>query len=449
MTLALASSACGPNLPEGLPESIDRIVVEEMREHGLAGVAVAVARGPFIVHAAGYGFADVENSIPVTPETVFRVGSITKQFTAAAILDLVDEGRLSLDDRLTEYLPDYPGPGADVTVSMLLSHTAGIKNYTTLEPWWETLTMEMSPRRLIGSFEEAPFDFAPGSEFSYSNSGYVLLGWIAEQITGQPYGGILNERLFAPLNLRSASYCDDRALVPNRARGYAITDGELVHAAYVSMSQAYAAGGVCASARDLARWMSQLSSGGAIGRDGWQRMTRPATLADGSSVEYGYGLAIGSLEGHRRVGHVGGMLGFAGQIAYYDEDDITIVVLSNTEGARTSVLESEIARVVFGLEADEVLDLPLTPDELSAYVGTYDLRLARVSVAVRDGHLVTAVTVPGLEGDHTLLYQGDRRFVSQADPNVSVTFEIVEGRARSFILSHRGLTIRGVRVAAG
>jgi len=195
--------------------------------------------------------------------------------------------------------------------------------------------------------------------------------------------------------------------------------------------------------------MSQLSSGGAIGRTGWELMRTPVSLLDGSRVEYGFGLSIGYLEGRHRVGHVGGMLGFAGQIAYYDESDITIVVLSNTEGARTSVLESEIARLVLGLEATEVLDLPLTVEELSTYVGTYDLRLTRVRVSIRDGRLVTAVSVPGLEGNHTLLYQGGQRFVSQADPNVSVTFDVAGGRAGSFVLSHRGITVRGVRDASG
>jgi CubicO group peptidase (beta-lactamase class C family) len=449
MALAVAAAlvACGPDVPENLGEAIDRIVLAEMEEGGLAGVAVGVARGLFVVHAAGYGFADVENEIPVTPETSFRVGSITKQFTAAAIVDLADDGALDLDDRLTQYLPEYPGYGPDVTISMLLSHTSGVKNYTTMEAWWETLAADMTPRRLIGVFEAQPFDFNPGIEFAYSNSGYVLLGWIAEQVTGQPYGGILNERLFVPLQLESTRYCDDRTLVRNRARGYAVTDGHLTNATYVSMSQAYAAGGVCSNVRDLIRWTRQLSRGGAVGREGWRAMSTPATLANGTPIEYGYGLALGYLEGHRRVSHVGGMLGFSGQIAHYEDDDLTIVVLSNTEGARTSAIEAEIARLMMGLGEQEVADILLAPEELDTYLGTYDLRLTRISITAQGGRLATEVTVPGLAGSHTLLYQGGHRFVSRSDPDVSVTFDVGVGRASSFVLSHKGITMRAARVA--
>jgi CubicO group peptidase (beta-lactamase class C family) len=444
-----ALASCGPGVPEGLGDSIDELVRAAMEEGPITGVAVAVSRGSRIVHEAGYGWADVENELPVTPETVFKVGSITKQFTAATILDLADDDMLALDDRLSDYLPEYPGYGPEVTIATLLSHTAGVKNYTTMQRWWETLAVEMPPARLIDIFRGEPFDFRPGTEFSYSNSGYVLLGWIAEQVTGQPFGGILNERLFVPLGLESTRYCDDRALVPNRARGYAIVNGELMHAARVSMSQAYAAGAVCSNVRDLIRWSRLLWAGAAIGDDAYEAMVTPATLVDGTAIEYGYGMAIGYLEGHHRVSHVGGMLGFAGQIAHYDEDDVTIVVLTNTEGAKASTIEAEIARLMLGLGDQEILDLLLSPEELEQYTGTYDLRLTQVTVTADAGRLETEVSVPGIEGSHTLLYQGNETFVSRADPDVSVTFEVEGGRARTFVLSHRGITLRGARVQGG
>lgn len=443
----LAFGACGPDVPEGLNDAIDRIVAAEMEEAGITGVAVGVARGSRVVHRAGYGLADVENDLPVTPETIFNIGSITKQFTAALVLGLVDDDALALDEPLTTYLPGYPSYGPEVTVETLLTHTSGIKNYTTMQPWWETLAVEMPPRRLIGIFENEPFDFRPGSRFSYSNSGYIVLGWLAEQALGQPYGGILNERLFVPLELSATSYCDDQALVPNRARGYALVDGALRHATYVSMSQAFAAGAVCSNVDDLLRWMQLLARGRVIGRDGYAAMTTPATLADGTPIEYGYGMAIGYLEGHHRVGHVGGTLGFSSQIAHYDEDDVTIVVLTNTEGARASAMEGEIARLMLGLGDQEIRDLLLAPEELAEYTGTYDVTLTTITVQASQGRLTTDVSVPGVQGRHTMLYQGNEHFISQSDPDVQATFTRRDGEVVSFVLDHKGITMRGERIA--
>ncbi|MGE0159922.1 MAG: serine hydrolase [Gemmatimonadales bacterium] len=439
--------SCGPDVPEGLSDAIDRAVRAEMESNGVTGVAVGVARGSRVVHRAGYGFADVENRIPVTPETIFNIGSITKQFTAALILELVDEGALALDEPITDYLTGYPGYGPEVTVESLLTHTSGIKNYTTMQRWWETLAVEMPPRRLISVFESEPFDFRPGSRFSYSNSGYIVLGWLAEQVVGQPYGGMLNERLFVPLELSSTSYCDDQALVPNRARGYVVQDGEVRHATYVSMSQAYAAGAVCSNVDDLLRWTQLLARGGVLGRDGYRAMTTPATLGDGTQVEYGYGMSIGYLEGHHRVGHVGGMLGFSSQIARYDDDDVTIVVLTNTESARASAIEGEIARLLLGLGDQEIKDILLSPEELAQYTGTYDMTLTTVTIRASDGHLTTEVPVPGVQGSHTMLFQGDETFISRSDPDVYATFTRRDGRADGFVLTHKGITMRGVLIA--
>ncbi len=444
---ALATAACGPAEPENLSERIDAIVESAMAEGPIAGVSVSIARGVDVLHEKGYGYADLEHRVPVTPETVFRIGSITKQFTAASVVQLADDGALSLDDRLTEYLPDYPGPASEVTVADLLSHTSGIPNYTTMDRWWETLTHETSPRGLISSFEDEPFDFPPGTRFSYSNSGYVVLGWIAEQVSGRPFGGLLNANLFAPLDLEQTRYCGDRAVIPNRARGYRALDGDFLHADYFSSSQAYAAGAVCSTAPDLVRWSLLLSTGLALGRDGYRAMSTPATLRDGTTIEYGYGMAIGYVEGHRRVSHVGGVLGFAGQIAHYDEDDLTVVVLTNTEGAKAANIEVEIARLVLGLGDEVILDVALAAEEAQRYVGTYDLSLTTVGVDFIEGRLRAEVDVPGLRGSYPLLYQGDGRFVAEHDSEIAVAFGPPDGPAQEFVLTHKGLTMHGERIS--
>ena len=231
---------------DALARAIDDIVETAMEEGPISGVSVAVARGLRVVHSQGYGYADVENERHATPETIYRVGSITKQFTAAAVMQLVDDGRIDLDASVTEYLPDFTAYSG-VTVQQLLNHTSGIKNYTSLEDWWAALGVEMTPRRLTEFFLGWPSDFEPGSRFSYTNSGYVLLGMVLEEATGRPYGGLLNERIFVANRLTATAYCDDRRLVPNLAHGYELFDGELRHAQYLSSSQVYAAGAICSS----------------------------------------------------------------------------------------------------------------------------------------------------------------------------------------------------------
>jgi CubicO group peptidase (beta-lactamase class C family) len=433
----------------GLEGQIDAIVTQAMAEGPIAGMSVAVARGGRVVHAKGYGVADVENQLPASADTIYQVGSITKQFTAAAVMQLVEQGKVRLNAPITAYVRDYPTRGHNVTVESLLNHTSGVRNFTTLRSWWRTMTVEMTPEEIVGVFRDEPFDFSPGTAFSYSNSGYILLGLLIERVSGKPFGGYLNENLFAPLDLGSTSYCDHRALVRDRARGYKVVDGAFVNADSVSPSQAYAAGAVCSNALDLVTWSRALSNGRAVSAKSYARMIAPGALTDGSRLEYGYGLAVGYLEQHHRIGHVGGTLGFAGQIANYDEDGLTIVVLSNTEGARVAGVESDIARLMLGLGDREVKDILLAPEELESYAGTYDLQLGAVTIAPAKGRLELVVSVPGIEGRLVLLNQGQNVFRAESDAEVSLSFDLEKGVAEAFVLSHKGITMRGTRVHRG
>ncbi len=431
----------------GVSALVDRVVERSVADEPISGISVAVARGGRTLHSAGYGFADLENQLPATAETVYSVGSITKQFTAAAILQLVDEGELGLEDPISGHLPYGPNYAPGVTIRSLLNHTSGIKNYTTMERWWRTIGVEMTPEEMVAVFQDEPRDFTPGSDFSYTNSGYFLLGLILERVSGQPFGGYLNRNLSVPLDLPSTSDCDDRALVPNRARGYQLLDGEFAHAPYVSMSQAYSAGGVCSNVLDLLQWTRFLSEGAVLGPDGYERMVTPDTLSDGREIEYGYGLAVGFLEGHRRVSHVGATLGFSSFMSHYPDDDLRIAVLSNTEGAETAGIESEIARLLLELGEQSSRDLPLSSEELSVYEGTYDFNLAEVVVTSSDGRLVAEISVPGLEGRYTLLYQGENNFQVQSDSETVARFQLQGGMAQGFVLDHQGITMRGRRIS--
>jgi CubicO group peptidase (beta-lactamase class C family) len=430
----------------GTAAAIDAVVREAMAEGPIAGLTVGVARGGRTLHLAGYGFGDLENRVPTTAETVYHVGSITKQFTAAAILQLVEEGRVDLDAPVGDYLEDLPERTRAITVRALLDHTGGVRNFTTMEPWWRTVAMDLTPRELAGIFLGEPLDFEPGTAFSYSNSGYILLGLLIERVSGRPYGGYLNEQLFQPLGLTRTSFCDQRSLTPDRARGYERAGEGFVNAQYISMTQAYAAGGLCSSAPDLLRWIRLLAGGGVIRRGSFAAMIEPARLADGRQMEYGLGLATAFTDGHRRIAHVGGMRGFSSFVALYPDDDLGIVVLTNTENAAAAAIVDRIAGIVLGIVDQEPLDLPLSSAELERYVGDYDMRLAEVSLTVRSGRLHAEIDDPGVP-DADLLYQGDHTFQAAGDPGTSVRFVMDGERATGFALSHQGITIEGRRLA--
>lgn len=438
---------------EGDPFSreVDRIVEEAMEAGPIAGVSVVVSRGWRVLHAKGYGYADVENRILATPQTIYNIGSITKQFTAAAVMEQVGEGTLALDLPVTQYLDEELSGRlahlSGVTLHHLLGHTSGIPDYTMRESSWRVLGLEMTPLQVLDYFDDPPLEFEPGTSFSYSNSGYVLAGLVLEAVTDRPYGGLLNASILVPHGLSSTAYCDDRRLVPNRAEGYDLVDGEFVHARHVSMSQIYAAGAVCSSATDLARWVRVLTRGEVGGERGFERMTTPGSLADGTKLEYGYGLSVSFMEGRHRIGHVGGFLGFMGQLAYYRDSDLTVIVLTNTEGSAAAQMESAIARLALDLGAHETRDLELSEEELLRYVGGYDVGPTTVQIVAADGRLHADVRVPRLAGRHTLLYQGELTFVAEEDAEVVLTFEADDaGRVGGFELRNRGIVMSAVRV---
>jgi CubicO group peptidase (beta-lactamase class C family) len=431
----------------GRSGAIDALVEAAMTEGGITGASVGILERGRIIHARGYGLRDVENMLPDTEETVYGIGSITKQFTAAAIMRLAETGQIRLDGHISEYLPGYPTHAMAVTIRSLLNHTSGIPNYTLMESWWRTMAVEMAPREVIRVFENEPLDFASGSRFSYSNSGYFLLGLIVEEVSGRPFGGYLNEEFFIPLGLGSTRYCDRQALIPDRASGYKFEGGSLVHAAFVSPSQAYSAGAVCSNVLDLMRWSRALEEGIAVGKDSYLEMTSPGSLTDGSEIEYGMGLAISHLDGHRRVTHVGGTLGFSSQIARYPDDELTVVVLTNTEDAKAANIETGIARMMFGLRDNVLHDILLEEEEMAPYTGTYDLGPTVVTVMAGDGRLEVDVPLPGLEGRYTLLYQGGLTFQAESDSEISVTFTVTNGTVGGFVLVRKGITMRGDRIA--
>lgn len=304
--------------------------------------SVLIARNGVILINKGYGMANYELSVPNTAKTRFRLGSITKQFTAAAILQLQEKGLLDLDAPLTRYLPDYPH-GDLISIHQLLSHTSGIANYTDFPGFMDNLGAPTSVEKVIASFKDKPLASQPGQKFSYNNSGYLLLGHIIEKVSGQSYEDYLTEHIFTPLWMKDTGYDHTETVLQNRASGYTSLNGrQLCNASYMDMSNAYSAGALYSTVEDLYLWDRALYTGSVLSRESLSKMFAPGMGA------YGYGWYIGQVSGRRVVHHGGNINGFSTYIARYIDDDVLVIVLSNLERAPVTQISWDLGAIAFG-----------------------------------------------------------------------------------------------------
>ena len=434
--LAPAVVGAQSQLPAPLAARIDSMVGAAVDAGQTAGVSVAVARGDRVVYANGFGAATVAPRRPATERTVYRLGAITAQFTAAAVLRLVDEGRVGLDDEITRYLPGYPTQGRRVLVRHLLAHSSGIADYTALGPRWErTMARDLPPDSIVALFAHEPFAFEPGAGFRYNNSGYFLLGLVVERASGRRYADYVRGELADRLGLASLRYCG-RGDAAADADGYTLARGGFAAAAPVSMTHPFSAGALCAAAPDLARWPALLASGRLLPAPLYRRMTSPGTLTDGRVVDYGFGVGVGEVAGRRVLEHGGGINGFAAQLAHYPADSLTIAVLANTQTFDAQRLQRAIARMV--LPGAGPRDLPLSAAEQRVYAGDYVLGdHLPVRVWVERGRLTAQ---PQGQRAFGLLHQGGGVFAAAFDPDVTLAFTVAAGRATGFALREGGET---------
>lgn len=359
---------------------------------GLFMGAVLVARDDEVLLSQGYGWADVANGVPNTPSTRFRLGSVTKGFTAAAILQLQEAGLLSVDDPISQYLPDYPG-GDRITVHHLLNHTSGVPNYIALEDIFDRVLHPIEMDELIALFSPLELEFPPGQQHRYSNSGYVLLTKIVEQVSGQRYADYVQEHLLEPAGMARSGYAFyGDALEGDRAVGYHFTGEEYLPTPRWDTSWAVGAGALYSTAEDMYHWIQALDTDTLLGEDSRRALFTPGGAAD----FYGYGWYAIDFLGRRRVLHGGYVFGFRSDVTRYPDDGITIVVLSNLDRAPTRQMSEDLAAVLFGAPYElPVLPTPteVDPAILETYAGQYDCGAvlgagAVVSITVEDGRLV-------------------------------------------------------------
>jgi CubicO group peptidase (beta-lactamase class C family) len=329
------------------PASADRIddyIHSEMQREHTPGLSLLVARDGKIVRAQGYGLANVELQVPVKPETVFQSGSVGKQFTATAVMMLVEEGKIKLDDSITKYLKGATATWNEVTIRELLSHTAGFTDY----PKNFDFRKDYTEPQLLKIVEDIPLDFTPGTKWSYSNLGYLALGILIHQVTGEFYGDFLQERIFRPLDMSTTRIISEADIVPNRAAGYRLVKGELKNQEWVSPTlNTTADGALYFSVLDLAKWDAALYTEKLLKRSSLDQMWTVTRLSNGqpNSGHYGFGWSILNKDGHRVLDHGGAWQGFESHISRYVDDKLTVVVLANLEQADPGIIADHVARM--------------------------------------------------------------------------------------------------------
>jgi CubicO group peptidase (beta-lactamase class C family) len=325
-------------------DAVVQYVQGEMARQHIPGVALLVSRNGEPVLAQGFGFSNVELQVPVKPETVFQSGSMGKQFTATIIMMLVEEGKISLDDSITKYFPEAPPTWKPVTVRHLLSHTGGFTDY----PKNFDFRKDRSEDELLKIVEAIPLAFAPGTNWSYSNLGYLTLGILIHRVTGTFYGDVLQARIFQPLGMQTTRIISEADIIPNRAAGYRLIQGELKNQEWVSpVLNATADGSLYFSILDLAKWDAALYSEKLLKRSSLDQMWTVVKLNNGqpNSGNYGFGWEITNSHGHRLIDHDGAWQGFKTQISRYVDDKLTVVVLANLAEANPGKIAAHVAEI--------------------------------------------------------------------------------------------------------
>jgi CubicO group peptidase (beta-lactamase class C family) len=388
------SAAAEPSLEQGIKNHLGYLT-----DNDLPGIAVLVARDGQVVYQGGFGLADIEAKSPVTPETKFRIGSVSKQFTAAAVLRLADEGKLSLDDRLEKYFPGFPGADA-ITLHQLLTHTSGIHSYTSKPEFMARVATAVTPEDLVAFFRDDPQDFAPGEKFLYNNSGYFLAGEIVAKVSGRSLDAFLREAFFEPLGMKDTGVFVNAAPPPGVARGYAMAEGKATAALDWDMSWAGGAGALYSTVGDLFRWNEALFGGKVLKPETFALMTTAAKLPPGAEMSYGYGVVVSTLRRLPSVGHGGGLNGWSSDLLRLPDQRCTVVALANalppvpghepgsvTRRLAEKVLEAEI-KALPPMEEDPHVDKAT----YAALAGRYDYKNAVMTVTVEDGRLHAQLT---------------------------------------------------------
>lgn len=416
----------------------DELAARALSEPGAAGLSVAVARHGKVILSKGYGLAEVEHGVEADGDSMFRMGSITKQFTAAAIMRLVERGKIRLDDPITGHVPGYNTQGREITLRHLLTHTSGIKNYTEIKRIMvDEPEREFTHQEILDMVQNEPLAFEPGAGFEYSNTGYFLLGMVVERVSGKDYCAYLRDEFFGPLGL-ARTRCDaNTEIIKGRAQGYTIAGERLVNDRGLATGTTFAAGGLLASAHDLVVWADALASGKVVSPASYTLMSTPAALTGGGAHDYGFGLFIDSFEGHARIQHGGDIFGFNSMLVRFPDDGVTVAVLSNSLPISSTRVANGLSRAALGVPgAAAPVAVALSETEAARCEGVYAFPDTdwEITIVRRDGKLFSQS--PG-DPDSAMIYIGSGEFSAVLyDKDVRLVFDLAGDQPSPTLVLH-------------
>jgi CubicO group peptidase (beta-lactamase class C family) len=403
------------------------------------GCAVLVAKAGNIVYNKAFGSAHTELNVPLKPDMVFKIASVTKPFTAVAVLQLVAQGKIRLTDTIQQYIPDFPVKSAPVSIEHLLNHTSGIPDYMQLDfqtPYLER--RDFKPAELIDSFKIFPLEFQPGTQYRYSNSGYYILGYIIEKVSGQSYPAYLQEHLLTPLGLKNTYFDSTGNLIRGRVNGYRREKEAFRNADFWSPTIAYAAGGLLSTTADLHRFIQGLLSYKILPKELLEKAWTPHMLADGVKINYGYGWTLNNLNGLRSIEHGGHMSGFTSNLIYYPEDQITIALLCNNQDAPRDELSRLLSEAALGRSLE--IESKLTGREvLERYIGVYALTDNKDrTITVSRGKNGLVAKVSGQDG-FEIFFNNATQFQFKNIRDATGEFKLKDGKVLAMIINQNGV----------
>jgi CubicO group peptidase (beta-lactamase class C family) len=381
-----------PDNQNEITQAMD-ILLQELYHENEPGAAVLVAKDGKVIFRKGYGMANVELQVPNEPHMVFRLGSITKQFTAVCILMLYEQGKLGLQDDITKYLPDYPTHGHTITIEHLLTHTSGIKSYTGMQDWTPVKRKDFTVEEMINFFKYQPMEFAPGEQWNYNNSGYFLLGAIIEKVSGISYADFVQKNIFDPLGMNNSYYDMPNLIIPNRAAGYTPTAEGFENTDYLSMTQPYAAGSLASTVDDMLLWDEALYTEKLLKQETLELAWTPCKLNGGERMNYGYGWAIADFMGTHVIAHSGGINGFTTDGIRFPDEHAYAIILTNTNKVIPDLLAYKLAALAADKPYQEPEAVRVAPEILQRYAAVYSIPVFHLEVPVeyQDGKLIAQI----------------------------------------------------------
>jgi CubicO group peptidase (beta-lactamase class C family) len=437
VAIALILSVAG--LAQDTVARMDQVAQSFVGSKAFMG-SVLVARDGNVLLSKGYGSANLEWNIPNSPSTKFRLGSITKQFTAASILLLEERGKLKVEDPVKKHMPDAPATWDKVTIYHLLTHTSGIPSFTGFPDYTSTEAIPSPPEKTVARFRDKPLEFEPGEKWNYSNSGYVLLGYLIEKIGGKTYSQFIQENIFTPLGMKDSGYDSNSAVIQRRASGYSPSPKGPVNAGFIHMTIPFAAGSLYSTTEDLLRWEQGLFGGKLLSVPSLQKMTTPF------KSDYAFGLGVRTVNGRKVIDHGGGIEGFNTHLAYYPEDKLTVVVLGNLNGSAPGDLAGKLGAVAHGDKIQlpsERKEITVSPKVLADYVGTYELSPTfSIVMTLEDGQLMTQAT---RQPKFPLFAESDTKFFLKVVDAQVEFFRDEKGAVTHIVLHQGGRDAKGQR----